>query len=636
MFGDKPFVDHHTEAGFVLLPLEKALELVGIYFDFSIVTYRFLHRGAVERWVREVYENNNVSSPMNLPSSSGRTLVARAAIVFMVFAVATMHEERRPGSTCATTGAGGDGDCEECNESERWYIASKHMSSLETGPPKLETLQARLGQCLYLLSSSRANECWYAFGTALQLVTALGLHRKRATTMKLGQTGTTTAYLEHELRKRVFWSAYTIDKYLSVMFGRPRLLHDEDIDQELPDVVDDDDIVMDSSPEPEMGVGLGLGLERQFSRHRQRQEVESADCLMIAANLHFRLARILSEISRQVYTIRPSSKSSASPLEAALHLTSELEKWKESVPPIFSSVRASSLIPPLCRQSHVLQLAYSHAVIHATRSFLLSDFTTAFGNRRGRGEEGGGGSTVTRDKVKIHVQKCISAAKDVMTLVVSLADQGILVQSFWFTHYVCFCAIIVVYIYTIQEYRRRPFLGTASAPSDDETATRSLFNLAESCQQHLAKATRRNCPSRRYSIILEELRVEVHRWIAAHDLRRSATGVGTDTAERITLRGAQHGVTVSERQQKASAPLETENQHPVSLESGNRPNHTPIPMPGELQLQAPVLEAIDDSGKVHDLNLVLPENWEESSTWWTQLDSWALSSIGNDASMFTF
>lgn len=112
MFGDRPFVDRHTEAGFVLPPLDKALELVGIYFDFSIVTYRFLHRGTVEAWVREVYESNNVSSPMNLPSSSfgSNNLVARAAIVFMVFAVATMHEERRPGSTCTT------GDDEECNE----------------------------------------------------------------------------------------------------------------------------------------------------------------------------------------------------------------------------------------------------------------------------------------------------------------------------------------------------------------------------------------------------------------------------------------------------------------------------------------------------------------------------------------
>lgn len=136
------------------------------------------------------------------------------------------------------------------------------MSSLEAGPPRLETVQARLGQCLYLLSSSRANECWYAFGTALQLVTALGLHRKCPA--KVSRNG--NSYLERELRKRIFWSAYTLDKYLSVMFGRPRLLHDEDTDQELPDEMNDEDM-LEEDPERRTG---------------------SADCMMIASVLHFR------------------------------------------------------------------------------------------------------------------------------------------------------------------------------------------------------------------------------------------------------------------------------------------------------------------------------------------------------------
>lgn len=136
------------------------------------------------------------------------------------------------------------------------------MSSMEPGPPRLETVQARLGQCLYLLSSSRANECWYAFGTALQLVTALGLHRKLPSKMsKIGNS-----YLEQELRKRVFWSAYTLDKYLSVMFGRPRLLHDEDIDQVLPDEMNDEDM-LEEDPAKRTG---------------------SADGMMIASVLHYK------------------------------------------------------------------------------------------------------------------------------------------------------------------------------------------------------------------------------------------------------------------------------------------------------------------------------------------------------------
>ncbi|THC89378.1 hypothetical protein EYZ11_011171 [Aspergillus tanneri] len=379
MFGDKPYSDYH-EAGFVLPTYERGLELVNVYFDFSIVTYRFLHRRSVEAWLKQVYQNNTSSS--NLPDGP---MIARTAIVFMIFAVATLYEERSPGI-----------DTDPWNGSERWYAASKYMSSLEIGPPRLETVQARLGQCLYLLSSSRANECWFAFGTALQLVTALGLHRKCPA--KMSKNG--GSYLERELRKCIFWSAYTLDKYLSVMFGRPRLLHDEDNDQELPDEWNDDDIVSD---DPKSRAG-------------------SPDSMMVASVLHFRLGRILGEISRQIYTISPQSRDQS--LEAAVHLTSELEKWKETTPPLFNSVRATSLIPPLCRQSQVLQLAYSHAIIHATRSFLLNDFTDL--SRR---------PPIPHPTVTTHVGKCIKAAEDVLKLVESLAKQGVLIQSFWFTHY---------------------------------------------------------------------------------------------------------------------------------------------------------------------------------------------------------
>lgn len=152
---------------------------------------------------------------------------------------------------------------------------------------------------------------------------------------------------------------------------------------------------------------------------------------MIASILHYRLGRILGEISRQLYSINPLSRDS--PLEIAVRLTSELEQWKESIPQLFNSIRPSSLIPPLCRQSQVLQLAYSHAMIHITRSFLLNDFTDL--SRRPRDPH---------PTVSTHVQKCIKAAEEIMTLVNSLAQQTLFIELFWFTHYVCFCAILVV------------------------------------------------------------------------------------------------------------------------------------------------------------------------------------------------
>ncbi|KAL2827184.1 hypothetical protein BDW59DRAFT_171478 [Aspergillus cavernicola] len=529
MFGDKPYSDFH-DAGFTLLPFEKALELVSIYFDYAMVTYRFLHRGSVEEWLGQLY-NHNISSS-NPPTGP---MVARTAIILMIFAMSTLHEEQTHGN-----------QAESWTGSERWYAASKYVLSMEFGSPRLETVQARLGQCLYLLSSSRANECWYTFGTAVQLVTAIGLHRKCAP--KLSKKG--ISYLERELRKRILWSAYTLDKYLNVIFGRPRLLHDEDIDQELPDEVNDEDMLQDDP-------ALRLG---------------TADSMMIASVLHFRLGRILGEISRQFYTVNPIFRES--PLEAAVRITSGLEKWKETTPPLFNSVRPTSLIPPLRRQSQVLQLAYSHAMIHATRSFLLNDFTDL--SRR---------PTAPHPMVSTHVSKCLEAAEHVMKLVDSIAKQGTLIQSFWFTHH----------------HRMSSTLESAEL---DNNRVRSLFSLAEMCQQHLAEATRKNCPSRRYGIILEETRLEVHKQLGSQFNVSSIVNASNHTLD-MSIPNQDSII-----EQRLLDPEDRSNVIPFNSESIN--------YEGNFQPSGFVDEpfGMGDAGFMDNL---------DGSLWWTQLDTWMLS-----------
>jgi hypothetical protein len=110
----------------------------------------------------------------------------------------------------------------------------------EPGPPRLESVQARLAMCLYLLSTFRINECWYTFGMTALIVMAIGLHRKTNSPGKFG-------LIDQECRKRAFWSAYILDRYLSVMKGRPSIFRDEDIDQEHPVNVNDEDMVFTDS-----------------------------------------------------------------------------------------------------------------------------------------------------------------------------------------------------------------------------------------------------------------------------------------------------------------------------------------------------------------------------------------------------
>jgi hypothetical protein len=212
-----------------------------------------------------------------------------------------------------------------------------------------------------------------------------------------------------------------------------------------------------------------------------------------------------------------------------------------------------------------------------------------------------------------------------MLLVDDLAGQGILVQSFWFTHYVCFCASYCsLYLHKSKHHR----LSSSSDADHIRDDARELFGLAERCQRHLAKATRRNCPSRRYSIILEELRREVHRQINSSGFPRPINAKEQTSTEPAL---------------ECSAP-EVLGQRDVA--ESDIANYPPPFLP---ELEMSDLTPSDDIGQ--DLNF-LSNQLEEGSVWWTQLDSWvytlpftsyfyisdvfirSFSSIHNDSSMF--
>ena len=73
-----------------------------------------------------------------------------------------------------------------------------------------------------------------------------------------------------------------MDKYLGVIFGRPRHYHDDDIDQEFPDIVNDEDM---SKIGP--------------------RSAPAEDCHIHSLVCHARLAQIAERISREVYSIKP-------------------------------------------------------------------------------------------------------------------------------------------------------------------------------------------------------------------------------------------------------------------------------------------------------------------------------------------
>ncbi|KAJ4357248.1 uncharacterized protein N0V89_001823 [Didymosphaeria variabile] len=427
-------------------PLPKSLELAAMYFDVCIATYRMLHRPTVERWLKKVVENASNSSDL----SHGITR-PQAAIVLAILAFASFHEAKVNSSVNSPK----DIELSLCRADEL-FCESVHLVDAETGYPQLESAQARLIQVLYMLSSSRMNQAWYAFGHTVLIISALGLHRRKNRRKK----NQPQDYVEEQCRKRTFWVAYTLDKYLGVVFGRPRHYHDEDIDQDLPDSINDEDMT---------SVGPS--------------EVGTDDCHINALIHHAMLARIAERVSREVYSIKQIPEQER--ITSAHRLSSELQKWKAQLPPILGVVNPSSLIPSFRRQAIALKISYYHAVMLVHRPFLLKNINRHSQEIRALAEQG--------------IDECIVAAQSVLEIVDRMARDGKLFHAFWWTHYVSFCALVVVYVWAIQR------------KNNDEDAVQrypGIFDRAERCLNHLAQATATNSPSRRYSIILRELRAE--------------------------------------------------------------------------------------------------------------------------------
>lgn len=89
-FGDKPYSSFY-KLDFSLPPMEATLELVATYFEYAIVTYRFLHRGLVEQWLRQIYESRFSAS--DRPTD---VMVVQCSIVYSVLAIGTLYERGVP------------------------------------------------------------------------------------------------------------------------------------------------------------------------------------------------------------------------------------------------------------------------------------------------------------------------------------------------------------------------------------------------------------------------------------------------------------------------------------------------------------------------------------------------------------
>lgn len=277
-----------------------------------------------------------------------------------------------------------------------FFAAAEYHLAAETGPARLTSVQARLAQCFYLLSESRINHCWSLFGITARLAIAIGLHRARRR-----EFGGGVDLIEQECRKRVFWSAYSLDNYLSAALGRPRIFHDDEFDQELPLIVNDS----------------------QITAHEILPTLTNAQSIMLAPVYHAKLSTIISSILRDLYGIQRASREKE--VSAAAHREAELREWRHELSGFLDSPNVDLLMLTYQRQYTVLNLAYYHAQILLYRPFVLKNLSMPAGNMANREDDQLYG-TIDR-----YIRQCLEAATEVASIVRNLCEQGGLYHNFW-------------------------------------------------------------------------------------------------------------------------------------------------------------------------------------------------------------
>ncbi|KUI65953.1 Protein STB5 [Cytospora mali] len=128
-----------------------------------------------------------------------------------------------------TLGSANDGHEERCMALSMSLFEEgiQHLYSLPSFPSDIAWLQTILLVLLYATVCPRSANVWVLSGAAMRSCLELGLHREPPDSMALDTEAT-------ELRRRVFWAAYCMDRSICSALQLPLSTPDEAINTELP------------------------------------------------------------------------------------------------------------------------------------------------------------------------------------------------------------------------------------------------------------------------------------------------------------------------------------------------------------------------------------------------------------------
>ncbi|KAL4959634.1 Zn(II)2Cys6 transcription factor [Aspergillus stella-maris] len=230
------------------------------------------------------------------------------------------------------------------SQGSNFYAKARHLQDIAECRD-ITSLQGILFMNLYLFSFTRKSTCYTYLTTSLSFALRMGLHRS----LKMDHN-----LISQELSKRIFWTLRLLTNDVATFCGLPKLLGDEEIDQELPIEVND------------------IYVEKNKILPQPEDEI----CYIAGSNAYKRLLMIRDRVTKDVYSVRsrvaatgPNGSSHTVSMGTIRGIQDELDNWVQSIP-LGYRLGAYDTESRFRRAQYILATSYAHVQVYLYRPFL--------------------------------------------------------------------------------------------------------------------------------------------------------------------------------------------------------------------------------------------------------------------------
>ncbi|KAJ5767239.1 uncharacterized protein N7511_004855 [Penicillium nucicola] len=447
----RPSNSHLSAAIASCPPRHIANFLVKIFFKYSETHYFLVQQSWILSKLDLLYNN-----PENFSHKGAEVTVA---IILSVLAIGTQYAHLESLSQAPTSASGST--FSEDDVGTTFYQQAIRLLPEIIEIASLESVQACLLFGYYALPIDASGLGFIYINLAMRLGMQNGMHRKcknEAFSRSMIET-----------RNRVWWTAYVLERKISLFHGRPLSVLRSDVDANIP---------------------------------LYQASVQPQDCpgSITRAEISIQLVHFLEDTFHEINLLRNCQKQEISKIVSRLLTTKDaLTNWWDSLPNEVVAVQAQQ--PEHIRSAMHLKLEYCLVRMFFGRPFLLKQETThsntnspahseAF-DGQSRLTDGSQNSTLGRNDL---ITDCIRAATEALDICRVLRDSGLgLARASYIEYSSCRASLLVLIAYSIQnfseQFRKSLYEGLdmIREMSAAGESARSEVSLIESLERALAR-----------------------------------------------------------------------------------------------------------------------------------------------------